>query len=276
MIAPRWNRLLVAAFAVVTAGCAQEQSSDTADTGLGPTQVATVNGQPIPESVFRVYTLSTLRKNSEQLTPEERQTAIDDLVGITLLADEARKEGLTASRAVAAQLELNRLQLVARAMATSYLENNPVTEAELQEIYEENLPRLSGQQYKARHILLESETEANSVIEQLRAGQDFVALATERSNGPTGPNGGDLGWFTADSMVQPVAEAVRGMEVGTYSAQPVQTEFGYHVLLLEDTRAQEPPSLDSIRADLTGVAERNKIEAYMRTLRDAADVKPQE
>lgn len=276
MITAGLRRFLTTCVVVSVAACTQNDQTRPGAAELGPTNVGTVNGRAIPESVFRVYALATLRKNADQLTPEERAALVDDLVGISVLVDQAQKEGLASSRSVAAQVELSRMQLVARAMANDYLAKNPVSDADLQKIYDENLPRLAPRQYKARHILLESEEEANAVLEQLRNGGDFVALATERADGPTGPNGGDLGWFTADSIVQPIANAIQTMEVGTYSAQPVRTEFGYHVLLLEDTREQEPPTLDSLRADLTSAAERQKIEDYINRLRQAADVKPAE
>ncbi len=264
-----WNRGLMVGLALVAVGCTQDRAST--DSGLGPTSAATVNGETLPESVVRVYTLSTLGKNLEQLTAEERQAAIDDLVGVSLLVQEAEKDGLLESRTVAAQMELNRLQLVARLTATNYLEKNPVTDAELQQLYEESLPQLTPTQYKLRHILLETEAAANGVIEQLRQGKDFVALAKEHASGPTGPNDGDLGWLSADSTVQPVADAMRVMQVGTYS-QPVKTEFGYHVLLLEDTRKQDAPPIDSVRNDLTTAVQRRKLQEHMQALRDAATV----
>jgi peptidyl-prolyl cis-trans isomerase C len=266
------KRLLVGALAIAASACSQNQTPAKGDNLLGPGRVATVNGEPIAESVLRVYSLASARKNLDELTAEERGKLLDDLIGVELLRQEAEKDGLTSSRTVAAQIELQRLQLVARAMATSYLEKNPATDAELQQLYEENLPRLAGQQYKARHILVETKEEAEGLIAQLHEGSDFLSLAQERASGPTGPNGGDLGWFTADSMVQPVAAAVRNMQVGSYSTLPVQTEFGFHVILLEDARQQEAPPLDSIRADLVGAVERKRIEDYMKVLRDAAAV----
>ena len=155
-----------------------------------------------------------MRKNADDLTSEERKAVINDLVGVMLMADEAQKTGLLEERTIAAQLELARLQLTARAMATRYLEQNPVTESELKDVFDENLPRLAGQEFKARHILLETKEEADSVIQQLQQGKSFLDLASERATGPTGPNGGDLGWFTADSMNEPVFQAVSGMKVG--------------------------------------------------------------
>jgi peptidyl-prolyl cis-trans isomerase C len=173
---------------------------------------------------------------------------------------------------LAAQIELQRLQALARAMATEYIKNNPPTDADLQAIYEENLPRLAGEQYKLRHILVTSKAEADTVIAQLNQGADFIELAQARADGPTGPNGGDLGWLTADSIPPSFAEAVRSMTVGSYSREPVQTDSGYHVILLEDTQRQEPPALEDLRADLSSAAERKRLDDYIKMLRESATV----
>jgi peptidyl-prolyl cis-trans isomerase C len=234
--------------------------------------VALVNGKPIAESVLRVYALASERKNLDELSPADRERLLNDLIGVELLSQQAEKDGLTQSRTLAAQLELQRLQLVARSMATSYLEKNPPTEAELQQLYDENLPRLSGQQYKARHILVETRDEAEDVIEQLRQGADFAALAQARADGPTGPNGGALDWFTAESMPQPFGDAVRAMAVGSYSNEPVQTDYGFHVILLEETRKQEPPPLTDVRDELVSAVERKHLEGYLKTLRESASI----
>jgi peptidyl-prolyl cis-trans isomerase C len=266
--------LLIGALLLAVNACSQNATPGAGDAALGPTRVALVNGQPIAESVLRVYALATENKNLEELSPADRQRLLDDLIGVELLSQQAEKDGLTNSRTIAAQLELQRLQLVARSMATSYLEKNPATEAEIQKVYDENLPRLSGQQYKARHILVETRDEAEAVIAQLRAGGNFVALATERASGPTGPNGGALDWFTADSMPAPFAAAVGSMAVGSYSTEPVQTEFGFHVILLEDTRKQEPPPLADLRNEIISAVERKRLEDYVRALRETATVSP--
>ena len=267
-----WNRLLIGVLTLAISACSQN-ATPGADNALGPSQVALVNGHPIAESVLRVYALSTERKNLEELSPEVRQRLLDDLIGVELLNQQAEKEGLASSRTLAAQLELQRLQLVARSLATSYLEKNPPTELEIQQVYDENLPRLSGQQYKARHILVETKEEADVVIAELRSGSSFETLAKQRANGPTGPNGGALpDWFTADSMPAPFADAVRAMTVGSYSTEPVQTDFGFHVILLEDTRRIEPPAIADIRDELAGAVERKRLEDYIKGLRDAATV----
>jgi peptidyl-prolyl cis-trans isomerase C len=259
--------LSVAAF-----GCSKQKSSPSVDQALGPGAVATGNGKPIAESVFRLYVMTALRKNADDLSAEERKAAIDDLISVQLLASEAENSGLLKERTVAAQIELQRMQLTARAMATRFIEQNPASDEDLQEVYDENLPRLSGKQYKARHILVPTQDEANAVIEQLKSGKDFVALAKEHADGPTGPNGGDLGWFTADSMVEPVVTAVKAMEVGAYSTEPVKSDYGYHVILLEDTRAGEPPTLDAVRNDLKNAVDRSKLQAHLKTLMDGAEI----
>jgi peptidyl-prolyl cis-trans isomerase C len=152
------------------------------------------------------------------------------------------------------------------------MEKNPPTDADLQAIYDENLPRLAAEQYKVRHILVATQAEADLVIADLNQGADFAALAQQQADGPTGPNGGELGWLTIDSMPPSFAEAVRAMSAGSYSRAPVQTDSGYHVILLEDTQRQEPPPLEDIRADLASAAERKLLDDYIKALREAAAV----
>jgi peptidyl-prolyl cis-trans isomerase C len=264
----------VALIAIVSFGltACSGNGADADAAALGAARVAVVNGEPVAESVLRMYVLTTERRNLEDLTAEERTRVVDDLIGLQLLAQQAEENGLTGSRTLAAQLELQRLRLVANAMASDYIENNPPSDADIQAIYDENLDRLSGRQYKARHILVTTREEAQGVIAQLQQGADFVALAQERADGPTGPNGGALDWFTLDSMPPPFAEAVRTMTVGAYTTEPVQTDFGFHVILLEDTRREEPPALADIRNDLTGAAQRKRLDDYIKTLREAASV----
>jgi peptidyl-prolyl cis-trans isomerase C len=222
--------------------------------------------------VLRIYVLTTERKNLEDLTADERARVVDDLIGLELLAQQAEKDGLSASRTLAAQVELQRLRLVANAAATDYTDKNPPSEAALKAIYDENLPRLASQQYKARHILVTTREEAESVIAQLRQGADFAVLARERADGPTGPNGGQLDWFTLESMPQSFAAAVQTLTSGAYTTEPVQTDFGFHVILLDETRDQEPPTLEDIRQDLAGAAQRKQLDDYIKSLRAAAKV----
>ncbi|MEO8466350.1 MAG: peptidyl-prolyl cis-trans isomerase [Gammaproteobacteria bacterium] len=263
-----------AALAVTAFGMSACSQNDKAagEKALGPGKVATVNGAPIAESVLRVYALASGRKSFDDLSAEDRGKLLDDLIGVEVLSQQAEKDGVAASRTVAAQIELQRLQLVARAMATSYLEKNPATDADLQKVYDENLPRLTQQQYKTRHILVETKAEAEQVITQLRAGKQFSDLAKERASGKTGPNGGDLPWFTAESMNTQIVTAVAGMKVGAFSQEPVQSEYGYHVLILDDSRKGEAPTMESLRKDLTTAVDRKRVDDYIKTLRMGAKV----
>ena len=258
---------------VLVAACGQDNSDTASGPGpLGPGSVATVNGESIPESIFRLYSLAAVQKNADELTEDERAKVLADLVQFRVLADAARTSGLLEERTVAAELELQRLQYLARTMAVRHLDENPATEAELRAMYEDNLPRFSNTQYKARHILVDSEAEATDLIAQLDAGGDFPSLARENSTGPTGPQGGDLGWFSADSMVAPFADAVRSMDVGSHSSAPVQTRFGWHVILLEETRDQQAPGLEAVRVEISNLVDRRKLEDYVSSLRDAAEI----
>ena len=266
---PRLSGLLLS---IAACACTPSEGTGPNQAALGGASVAVVNGQPVPESVLRIYVLATERRNLDELSPEDRERVLNDVIGLKLMAQQAEKEGLTSSRTLAAQIELQRLQILARATAADYLEKNPATDADLQAIYDENLPRLAGEQYKLRHILVTSKAEADTVIAQLNQGSDFIALAKARADGPTGPNDGELGWLTLDSMPPSFATAVRGMAIGSYSSEPVQTDAGYHVVLLEQIQRQDPPALQDIRDDLKSAAERKRLDDFIKMLRDTGIV----
>ena len=268
----RITRLSAVLLSITACACSPSESTAPNQEALGAARVAVVNGEPVPESVLRIYVLATERQNLDEMSPEDRERVLNDVIGLKLLAQQAEKEGLTSSRTLAAQIELQRLQSLARAMASDYLEKNPPTDTDLQAIYDDNLPRLAGEQYKLRHILVTSKADADIVIAELNQGSDFIALAQARADGPTGPNGGELGWLTLDSMPPTFAEAVRGMTVGAYSSEPVQTDSGYHIVLLEQIQRQEPPALEDIRDDLKSAAERKRLDDFIKMLRDAGTV----
>jgi peptidyl-prolyl cis-trans isomerase C len=268
--------LLLAALLIMA--CGQEQAaerdngSQAADEALGTSRIATVNGNPVYESVFRLLSLNRLQKDADQLDPDQKEALADQLIQIQLLASAAEEKGLPKERKIAAEIELQRLQTLARSMAMRYVEENPPTETELRAAYEANLPKLAATQYKARHILVKTEVEASAIIKQLDGGADFAELAKEKSTGPTGPNGGDLGWFSADRMVKPFSEAVQSLKVGAYTEKPVETQFGWHVILLEDKKDQQAPGLDAVRQDMTNLVQQQKVQAYVESLRQKADV----
>ncbi len=257
---------------ILLIGCTPEAPAQSETNYLGEGTVATVNGKPVHESVFRAYALGRTQMNADELNEEQREAVLDEVVQLYVLADSAETAGLQKERNIAAQLEIQRLNLLARSQISRYQEQNPITELELREAYDANVEELSGPQYKALHILVNEQAEAEAIIAALDGGADFATQAKEKSTGPSGPNGGDLGWFEAGTMVPPFAEAVRGMTKGTYTKTPVQTRFGYHVILLEDVKEGEAPGLDAVRDKLTNTAIQQKIQTYVEGLKEAATI----
>ena len=266
----RLNNLPVLILVLSFAGCSQEQEAIETPNFFGEDVIATINDQPIYLSVFNRYSTGRLQKPAADLSDPERSALIDEVIGFYLMANVAKTEGVTQEQDVVIDMELQRLQMLSRQMATRHLDQNPPTETELQLTYQQNIERLSGRQYKARHILLDTEDEAVNVITELQAGGDFQQLAMEKSTGPSGPSGGDLGWFTATTMVPPFAAAVTTMDASTFSETPVQTRFGWHVILLEDIDDQQAPGLEAVRADITNLVEQEKIQEFLDSLRDAS------
>ena len=134
-------------------------------------------------------------------------------------------------------------------------------------MYDEQVKLAPPLDFKARHILVETQGEATDVIAQLDGGANFEELAKEKSTGPSGPNGGDLGWFSPNQMVAPFSNAVQQLEDGQYSPVPVQTQFGWHVILREDSRDSVPPTFDSVRDELQRQVQNEKFQAHLNTLR---------
>ncbi len=239
---------------------------------LGEESVARIDGIPIQATLFNYYARARTQKDVELLADEEYDGLLQELVEFRLLTRAAETQGLSDQEELAAQLEIYRLQTLSRIMLSNYIEENPASEAELQLAYQQNLSQLSGPQFKARHILVDEEDEAREIIEELQQGADFQELARTRSTGPSGPNGGDLGWFTPDSMVAPFADAASSMEVGTFTVEPVETRFGWHVILLEDSVDQQPPGLDAVRDEMTRLVEQEKIREFVYSLQQSAEI----
>jgi peptidyl-prolyl cis-trans isomerase C len=264
--------LVATGFLIACSPDSEQQAAAPADV-FGPGEVAVVDGERIPESIFRLYTLTGYQVNADDLTPEGRREFIDEVILLRVLADEAERQGLHEERRLAADLELQRLQLLGRALTERFSAENPPTESELRDLYEANLSRLAATEYRVRHILVESEAEASDIIQQLDQGGDFAALAREHSTDTsTAPDGGDLGWSSADGWVDPFAEAVLDATPGAVVAAPVETQFGWHVILVEDKAEQVAPGLASVRQDLEAAVRNQKLEAYVRELREAAEV----
>lgn len=266
--------LIVLAAAIATACSKPPEGSDprSIEGALGTEVAATVNGEPVPMSVLRLYALNTLGKNDDALTAEEREALVDDLVDYTLLVQAAEQEGMFNERRFAAELALLQLQSVATAMARRHVQRNAPTPAEIRAVYDENVADLKGQEYKLRHIVVDEVEAAREIIAKLRDGETFDEVASEFIENPDKGTAGDLGWVSQQTLLGPIRDLVAQMEVGAYSPEPVATEFGQHVILLEDKRDVDAPSAESIRDQLVRAAENRKLDELVKSLRSKATV----
>jgi len=236
-------------------------------TNIAAETVATVNGVDIDSTTFEFYLESRTQKPLAEVTEAERSLVLQELKDIYLLTTQPAAERLESDPRVKAQIELQYRGALAQAVAGDYLSNNPATDEEIVAEYESQIAMAPSQQYKARHILVESQGAAADLITQLGGGADFQELAKAHSTGPSGPSGGDLGWFAPGQMVKPFSDAVAALEDGAYSTEPVQTSFGWHVILREDSRANEPPTLESVRDTIKQRVEQSNFQKYVESLR---------
>ncbi|PHP28252.1 peptidylprolyl isomerase [Limimaricola cinnabarinus] len=231
--------------------------------------VATVNGTEITLGEM-IITRSQLPQQYQQLPPEALfQGILDQLVQQQVLADTLDE---TPAR-VEYALENQRRSLLA-GEAINAMMTEEVSEEELQAAYDEAFADAEAtKEYNASHILVETEEEAEAVMERLEAGEDFAEVAKEVSTDPgSGAQGGSLGWFADGMMVAPFQEAVASLETGETTETPVETQFGFHIVRLDDTRTQEPPALDDVRDDLASQIQQGKIESRLAELESDADV----
>ncbi len=223
--------------------------------------------QLFDNAVLELLLESRTKKPASQATAQERAAAIDELTNIYVISDLPRTIELGQSPQIKAQLDLQEKAILFNAFASDFLQKNPASEQEIFNAYEEQVALAPPKEFKARHILVDTQAEALALIEELQGGADFVELAKERSTGPSASSGGDLGWFTAQAMVKPFSDAVSKMEDGAFTASPVQTQFGWHVILREDSRDSTPPPLDSVRDVVKQRVEQQKFQEFMNNLR---------
>ncbi len=259
----RTGTTLAAIFAIISA---------TAATSAFAQSVATVNGVEISNAAFEQYLQTRIQKPVADATAEEREAVLTELKDIYLLTTLPQAEELAKDEQTKAQIELQQRAILAQAVVGDWLTRNPATDEEILEAYNAQTLLAPDLQFKARHILVETQAGAVELISQLDDGADFAELAEKNSTGPSGPSGGDLGWFSPNQMVAPFSDAVAGLANGAYTKTPVQTEFGWHVILREESRNNEPPPLDSVRDVVKQNVEQQKFQAFLESLRaDAAE-----
>ena len=264
--------LLLCALLAAGAAAAEDAKDAEAQPQGEDVLIATVNGTPYGLDLFRLFFLERLQQSQGQNSPELQEQAFNDFMSLVVASQEAARRNLEQDHDVGVAIELQRMKILSNAALASMAEEIEPTEDELKKAYEEVKENASQTEYKARHILVKDEEEAKNMIEKLDGGADFGDLAREHSLGPTGKNGGELEWFDANQMVAPVSEAVAAMEKGTYTKTPVQTQFGWHVIELQDSRKAEPPSFEDAKQQLTALLKRQKLSATLAEMRDGAMV----
>ena len=234
--------------------------------------VAIVNGKPVPKA--RVDMLSQqLAKAGRPVGPEMQGQLKDEVIAREIFMQEAQKRGLDASDDFKAQMELARQTILIRELFADYQKKNPVTDAEIQAEYDKFVAANGGKEYKARHILVESEDQAKKIIADLKKGGKFEDIAKKQSKDPgSGANGGDLDWATAASYVPEFAEAMVKLKKGETSQAPVKSSFGWHVIRVDDIREAQLPKLDEVRPQIAQQLQQQKLAQFQDNLRKSAKV----
>jgi peptidyl-prolyl cis-trans isomerase C len=234
-------------------------------------RIATVNGKALPKSEFDLYVANMSRQSGRDVPEEQRSQLLDQYISMQLAAEEAEKAGIEKDQKVRDQLALARLQVLVDAGLQKYLEAHPVQETELRPEYDAQVAALP-REYHARHILVDDQAAAEAITKELKGGADFAKLAAKRSKDSSSKSGGDLGWFTLDTMVKPFADAVKTMQPGQLTEQPVQSQYGWHVIKLEESRATSAPPFDEVKDRVKMIVQRKKLQSHLEELRKAAKV----
>ena len=233
--------------------------------------VAKVNGVVIPQSAADAFVAEQAAQgvpDSEEL----RKAVRNELIRREVVSQAAKAKGLEKKPDVATQIALQRQAVLIRAYIQDYLKNNPTSDAALRAEYDKVKGQVTGKEYKARHILVETEAEAKAIIDKLTLGEKFETLASASKDTGSREKGGDLGWSQPSAFVKPFADALASLEKGKYTTAPVKSEFGYHVILLEDQRTAEPPPFDQLKPQLAQHMQQQKIEKLIADLTAKAKV----
>ena len=232
--------------------------------------IATVNGEKIMKSTLDGY-LSVLNKPGKK--GANKQAALDDLIATEIALQEARKTNILNRPESKKAIEDFKRNVLLKTWTKEKVDSFDITDDAIKAAYDERVTKLASKEYNARHILLKTEDDAKAVLKELAGGADFEKLAKEKSTGPSASNGGSLGWFKAQTMVPAFANAVKTMKKGDVSKTAVKTQFGYHIIKVEDSRDAKLPTLDSMKGQLKRVLAQKKMLTYMSELKKAADVK---
>ena len=231
----------------------------------------TVNGQAVPQSLFDAL-LEGQKAQGAPDNAEIRNNIKEGLISQEILLQEAKKKGLDKKPEVQTQLELAKRELLIRAFLSDYVRANPVSDDRLKAEYEGIKANLGNTEYKSRHILVEKEDEAKAIIAKLDKGEKLADLAKQSKDPGSKDKGGELGWSSPAAYVKPFGEALGKLKKGEYTKTPVATQFGFHVIQLDDSRASTPPSFEQVKPQLQERAAKQKVEQLLQELRSKAKI----
>jgi len=262
---------LILAGVALLPGCSENKNKDASTSPVVAREdaVASVNGVYISKKTLATLEKEIAERSQGQSFPKEQ--LLEELIQRELLIQQALQKQLDKSPEVMERMETVKNSLLSQAALQDYLKANPVTDDEIKAEYDSKMANM-GEEYKASHILVKTEDEAKKLIAELEKGANFQELAKKHSIDPMGSEGGDLGWFTADRMVPPFSEAVIALQNGQFSKQPVQTQFGWHVILREESRALTPPPFDAVKEQIRPMLQRQKAQTMIENLRKTAKV----
>jgi peptidyl-prolyl cis-trans isomerase C len=235
-------------------------------------QIAKVNGVAIPQAHLDAIVQSQTARGQPD-SPEMRNSIKDTLINQEVIAQEARKKGLDKTPVVAAQIALQRQEILVNAYLQDYLKRNPISDETLKKEYERQKAAVGTREFKARHILVDKEDEAKEAIAQIRKGVPFEKVAGEKSKDQGSRiKGGELEWAVPSNYVKPFADALVKLKKGQMTDAPVQSGFGWHVIRLDDERAFKAPSFDEVKANLQRGMQQQQVQKVVAELRAKAKV----
>jgi len=234
--------------------------------------VATVNGKPIPAAKVDQLVKQVVAQGRATDTPQLRDAIKRDLIGREVLIQEADKQGVGARADVKAAIDNARQSIIINAMLADYVKKNPIKDADIKAEYDKYKATVGDKEYHARHILVGTEDEAKAIIAKLKGGAKFEELAKQSKDPGSASNGGDLDWASPASFVKPFSDAMVALQKGQITETPVKTQYGYHVIKLEDVRAAKLPSLEEVKPQIADSLTQQKLQAYQEQMVKKAKV----
>ena len=234
--------------------------------------VAIVNGKPVPTARVDALT-QQIAAQGKPVTPEMTAQIKDEVINREIFMQEAQKRGIDGSDGYKTQMELARQAIMIRELFSDYQKKNPVTDSDIKAEYEKFAAANGGKEYRASHILVESEDLAKKLTADIKKGGKFADIAKKNSKDPgSGANGGDLDWANASSYVAEFSQALVKLEKGKITDAPVKTQFGYHIIRLDDTRQAQLPPVDQVKPQIAQQLSQQKLQAFQKEMRDKAKI----